>query len=415
MTCLRWEQNAAIPPCVAALLDSLRFSGGGGDWSRFSEAEWKAALYYFDRNQLTLLLRGIGGLPDHVQRRLNADFAANEERNRQVGQAFDEVAGALHGANIDFVVLKGFANWDRFWREPGARLQYDLDLFCPKMTAEARDRLIEQLGYVPIGRAEQFPTDHLPALVRKTGWQWREDFFDPKIPISVELHFRLWDEETEAFAAPGTAEFWSRRESRRLGNRPYFALDPVDGLGYNALHLLRHLLRGDVRAANIYELAYFLDQNADNEVFWKRWSNLHAPELRRLQSICFRLAATWFDCRLSSIAHAEVEALPGPIKRWFDHCAASPAEAFFRPNKDELWLHLCLLDSFAKKSAAFRRRLLPTRLPGPLDSVFIPDEQMTWGLRLRKRWQYARYVAARGLFHARALLPTVARMLMTRS
>jgi hypothetical protein len=412
---LHWEENAAIPPCVAALLGSLRFSGGRVDWSRFSEAEWKAALYYFDRNQLTLLLRAIDGLPKHVQRRLDSNFAANQERNRRLGRAFDEAAGVLQAANIDFLVLKGFVNWEQFWREPAARLQYDLDLFCPWTATPAQDTLIERLGYAPIGRAEQFPTDHLPALVRKTGWQWRGDFFDPEIPISVELHFRLWDESTEAFPAPGTAEFWSRRERRRLGNRAYFALDPVDALCYNALHLLRHLLRGDVRAANIYELAYFLHRNADDDVFWRRWSDLHAPELRRLQSICFRLAGAWFDCRLGSIARAEVEALPASVQRWFEHCAASPAEAFYRPNKDELWLHLCLLDSFAKKSAALRRRLLPTRLPGPLDSVFIPKEQMTWGLRLRKRWQYARYVARRGLFHARALLPTVARMLMTRS
>jgi hypothetical protein len=76
-----------------------------------------------------------------------------------------------------------------------------------------------------------------------------------------------------------------------------------------------------------------------------------------------------------------------------------------------LWLHLCLLDSFRKRSAILRRRLLPARLPGPLDSVFIPEERMTWRLRLRKRWQYARYVAGRGIFHVRALLPTLSRML----
>jgi hypothetical protein len=50
-------------------------------------------------------------------------------------------------------------------------------------------------------------------------------------------------------------------------------------------------------------------------------------------------------------------------------------------------------------------------MPGPLDSVYIPAERMTLPVRLRKKWQYARYVAGRGIFHLRALLPTLARML----
>jgi hypothetical protein len=424
-----WPENRAIPRGVAALLDSLCFSGRGegrnpsmasapgeephADAWQFggpqgstvmSESEWKEALYYFDRNQLTLLLR----LPGKAHA---ANLARNQERVRRMKEAFWDVSAALGAAGIEFAVLKGFANWERFTPDPALRMQYDLDLFCPHGTAEARDTLKRQLGYESIPGADEFPTDHLPALVRKTGWQWQGDFFDPEIPISVELHFRLWDEATEGFAAPGIEGFWSRRVEQKLDGRSYLALDPADALGYSALHLLRHLLRGEVRASNIYEVAYFLDQNAANDAFWTRWRELHGPPLRRLQALCFRLAAAWFDCRMNPIARAEIDALPARIERWFEQCAASPAEAFFRPNKDELWLHLCLLDSFQKKSAVLRRRLFPARLPGPLDSVFIPEERMTWRLRLRKRWQYARYVSGRGIFHLRALLPTLSRML----
>ena len=404
-----WTENRSIPRGVASLLESLCFSGRGVDGPPgtspvLSESEWKAALYYFDRNQLTLLLR----LPGRVH---TANLEKNQERVRRVKQAFREVSAALSAASIEFAVLKGFANWERFTPEPALRMQYDLDLFCPHGAAEARDTLTRQLGYESLQGAEEFSTDHLPALVRKTGWQWQGDFFDPEIPISVELHFRLWDEATEGFPAPGIEKFWTRRVERSLDGRPYFALDPADALGYSALHLLRHLLRGELRASNIYELAYFLDQNAANDAFWTRWRELHPPELRRLQALCFRLAAAWFDCLVSPIARVEIDALPARIERWFEHCATSPAESSFRPNKDELWLHLCLLDSFRKRSAILRRRLLPARLPGPLDSVFIPEERMTWRLRLRKRWQYARYVAGRGIFHVRALLPTLSRML----
>src|SRR5437763_566929 len=82
--------------------------------------------------------------------------------------------------------------------------------------------------------------------------------------------------------------FWSRRVEQKLDGRSYLALDPADALGYAALHLLRHVLRGEGRAANLYEVAYFLNQDAGDDDFWTRWRDLHGPELRRLQALCFR-------------------------------------------------------------------------------------------------------------------------------
>src|SRR5205814_7377937 len=103
-------------------------------------------------------------------------------------------------------------------------------------------------------------------------------------------------------------------------------------------------------------------------------------------AIGFRLAEDWFGCRLSPVARAEVDSLPQDVQRWFDQYAASPAESLIRPNKDELWLHLCLLDSLTKKAAVTRRRLLPSKLPG------APAQS---------RWQYCRFLASRLGFHAR--------------
>ena len=369
---LHWEQNPLIPRAAGFLLGALRFSSDRRQVPDFSESEWKSALYYCDRNQLTLLLRSRADWPADVQHRLDDNLTRNIARISRIKQTYWNVAEALDAARITSVVLKGFANWERYSPDPASRLQYDLDLYCPDEAIRARDAIL-RLGYESIPGSEEFPIDHLPALIRKSGWQWHGDFFDPEIPISIEVHFRLWDETTEGFAAPGVEDFWARRVSQTLDGRAFLALHPADSLGYAALHLLRHWLRGDMRAANVYELAYFLDTQAANEDFWTNWSNLHNPELRRLQALCFRLAADWFDCRMSPVARTEVDSLPSRIRRWFEDYAASPAAAFFRPNKDELALHLCLLDSFRKKSVVIRRRLLPTRLPGPLDSVLIPE------------------------------------------
>jgi hypothetical protein len=135
-----WAENRAIPRGVAALLESLCFYGRAQEWPVFSESEWKAALDYFDRNPLTLLLR----LPGSVH---TTNLARNQERVRRTKQAYWDVSAALGGANIEFAVLKGFANWERFTPDPALRMQYDLDLFCPHAAVEARDTLTRQLGY----------------------------------------------------------------------------------------------------------------------------------------------------------------------------------------------------------------------------------------------------------------------------
>src|SRR5262249_31093792 len=109
---VRWEENRAIPRCVAALL-----AGHAPD--RATGAEWKAALHYFDRNQLTLMLPR-AGLPDSIQRRLQKNSADNRERVRRLKQAFLEIDEAI---KTPFLVLKGFANWDQFTTDPLSRVQ----------------------------------------------------------------------------------------------------------------------------------------------------------------------------------------------------------------------------------------------------------------------------------------------------
>jgi hypothetical protein len=170
-------------------------------------------------------------------------------------------------------------------------------------------------------------------------------------------------------------------------------LHPVDGLGYTALHVLRHLLRGNVTAGQVYELAGILDRHAGNDEFWALWRAWHSPQLQRLEAVAFDLAKAWFGCATP---------LPGPSERWFREFAWSPLAAQFRANKDELWLHLDLLESAADRWCVARRRLLPSRLPGPVDAVYLPE--MSWRRRWTKRLRYGAYVTGR-MWHHTSTLP----------
>jgi MFS family permease len=329
-----------------------------------------------------------------VRERIAVNLTENTERLARVRALQDQVSDWLTAAGIQYIFLKGTTQSPHFVSDPRLRPQYDLDLFCPPQDAPRAWDLLTERGYEPVEKPGDHPTDHLPALVRKTGWEWRGgSHFDPEIPLAIEVHLQFWDERTERLRATGVDEFWERRSGQ--------ALDTPDALAYAALHLLRHLLRGSARACNVYEIAWFLEHHAADEQLWNRWRELHAPELRRLEVIAFRLAREWFGCALGPVAEEEVSGLPARVEEWFEAFAFSPLESEFHPNKDELWLHLALLDSTPDKLAVIRRRLLP-QLPGPVDAVCIPERQLTLRRRMLKYARTARFLAGRAVFHTRA-------------
>ena len=366
-----------------------------------SDREWREALAFCDRSRLTLELRRLARdrMPEWVRERTDADAAKNLARLQTIQDLYRSLSGHLSEVAIDFVALKGLTQCPDFGSEPETRVQYDVDLYAPPhLVHSARDVLVAR-GFESIEGMDGFPTDHLPALIRKTGWQWRGDYFDPEIPLGVDLHFRFWNAEVERLAAPGVDEFWQRRTPRAMAGMTLPVLCAPDALGYAALHLLRHLLRGSAGPFHVLEMARFLHLHARDDAFWNWWRGLHAPELRRLQAVAFRLAVEWFGGCVPEAVAEEWEKLPPSTSAWFDEYALSPATVEFSPNKDELWLHLSLLASRRDRWAVARRRLVPERLPGPVDAVYVPDSEMNWRLRARKRFRYAVYCAGRVRHH----------------
>lgn len=358
--------------------------------------------------QLTLALglRHREHMPEAVQSRVDCDFAKNAQRWLRMKSVYEEIATALAAEGLECVVLKGFSHCPRFVRDPRHRWQGDLDLLLTEPQVRQAREVALGLGYEPLRRVERRPLDHLPTLIRRTGWRWRGDYFDPEMPVSLELHFRLWDQRTEDFGPSGLEHFWERRARAVVDELKFTALHPADAVANASLHLLRHLLRGDLRPSHVYELAWLLDNSVDDADLWRSWRELHGESLRRLEAISFALAERWFACRLPEAAREGVDRLPEDVKRWLEMYAASPLESRFHPNKDELWLHWSLLDSSGARMAVLRRRLLPERLPGPVEAVHVPEKQRTLRIRLEGRWQFFVYASSRALHHTRALPAT---------
>jgi hypothetical protein len=360
-------------------------------------------LAFSDKWQLTLSLRRVAGdlLPVWVRDRMDENAADNRERHARLEQLYRRLAGALSG--IECLALKGLTHCPDFGSRPEERTQCDVDLYVPGDSVyAARDALLE-LGYESMEEMEAFPTDHLPTLILKSGWEWRGNHFDPDIPLGIELHFQFWNDRLERLPVPDAGAFWKRRESRTIAGTTFSVLSPPDALAYASLHLLRHVLRGATRPFHVYEVARFLHLRAGDSDFWKRWRTLHSPELRRLEAVMFRLAQVWFGGASNAVVDDEIAALPSATRAWFEQFALSPAAALFHSNKDELWLHLSLLETRRDAWKVVRRRLLPERLPGPVDAIHIPDVELRWGRRALKRLRWAGYVGARLRHHAASI------------
>ena len=401
-----WRASPALPRGPAAALAALHLGEPQPDGlARLNDREWRDALDFCARSQITLALRrrARDTMPVWVREVTDQNLAHNLERLRRLHELYRFLSEQLAAEGIEFLALKGLTHSPQFGSEPQDRPQYDIDLYAPRETLfTARDALLAA-GFEPQAGMEAFPTDHLPALIRKTGWQWRGDVFDPEMPLAVELHFQFWNGETERLEAPGVEEFWRRRIGRRIAGVDLCVLRPPDALGYAALHVLRHTLQGSGRPFHVYEVACFLDSHAVDSAFWANWRALHSPPLRRLEAVAFRLASAWFGCDLAPAAIDEIEQLPAATQAWFDEFALSPACRLFASNKDELWLHLSLLASRRDAFLVARRRLFPVRLPPPVDAIHIPQSEMRWRRRVLKGLRWSAYSASRLIHHAAAL------------
>ncbi len=347
------------------MLAALHLSAGAPKLlASLSDGEWRQALDYCDRGRLTFALfeAAAGALPAWVGERIEADAARNALRMARVEGLYRSIHGWLGDQGIEFAALKGITHTTLI-AQPPPRVQYDIDIYVPRPAAlRAQGALIEH-GWKPAKGMESYPTDHLPVLVPETNWRWRGDYFDPELPIPIEIHFQFWNERLERLAGPGTEQFWVRRTVRRVAGVDLHALNPVDALGYAALHLLRHLLRGSVQPFHVYEIARMLDGLADEPAFWDQWLDWHDPQLRRLEAVVFRLAEEWFGCALPAAAREETDRLPAATSAWFDDHALSPAIAPFHANKDEIWLHFSLLDRRCDRWRVAWRRLFPALRP----------------------------------------------------
>ncbi len=354
--------KADAPPHILAGLQVLQFQTASSDLvTSLVDNERIQFLEWCDARQLTLLLPHVCGsqLPAWLNREVMQKTARYESRFKRMKQELFEIVEAFDAAKLEFVMLKGLSHAPAFTSDARLRAQGDIDLWLLGSSVYEAQDVLSKLGYIPLLNSK---SRHLAPMGRPSNWTWRGDPYDPKMPISVELHYELWSEQSEYIAVPQLQQFWDRKQLRNFDGRQINVLRDEDLLAFAALHLLLHLLHGELPLQRAWELGRFLDTHADDELFWTSWRNLHPLALRQVETIIFSLVTEWFNCRRNQGFDADAQ-LPEPVKSWLEQFSRAPLINEWKPNKSDVWLHLALVGDIKDKARVLLRRLIPVALP----------------------------------------------------
>ena len=366
---------------------------------RLEAPSWQELLDWCDARQLTFLLPSICGnaLPSAVRHRISECRTKYMQRFARLKQELAEVADAFNDAGLNFVLLKGLTHSPIFTPDPVMRAQGDIDLWLRGESVYRAQDVLTRIGYVPLADSK---CRHLPPMARRSHWKWRGDRFDPEMPIAVELHYELWSEKTEYIALPGFDSFWDRKQSRTFDGREIDVLRDEDLVGFAALHLLLHVIHGELPMQRAWEIANFLHRSAHDSGFWNSWRQLHPAVLRQAEVLIFCLMRMWFGCDSAPIVQQETAELPSRVHFWLNQFSLSPLKGQFRANKDDLWLHLALVNSRSHRIRVLGRRLAPISIPGFADRAGKTP-------RLSQIFRQRGLLLSRAAHHAATLLPTV--------
>jgi hypothetical protein len=356
------------------------------------------------------------GFPSWVIERLTTNLADNALRFERVKATYREAADALGQAGVEHIVIKGFSQSPDYVADPRLRRQSDIDIFCPPDSINVASGALRAIGYKPSDAKISYAmADHEATLVRRGDWHWKNNIFDPEMPLGIELHFCLWNERVSHIRVPDTGLFWERRTMREVDGLSFSCLSSVDHLAYLTLHILRNLFLGDWIVHHVRELAFFLHSRADDESFWQTWSQTHSPSLRSIEAIVFYYARAWFDCRLHPMAAHEIDILSSARRSWLQCFAGSALELMFTQNKDFLWLQLSLLSSRREKLRILRRTLIPAHILS-IDSPYIRmHNKRLLPAGKGPLWrQYISYLISRCAAHCRVNMATLSRGLRWR-
>ncbi|MFN8006568.1 MAG: nucleotidyltransferase family protein [Terriglobia bacterium] len=379
-----------------------------------SEIQWEKALHEMDSGGMVfhflskMTVRGdLKLLPPRIQERLFRNLRDQSQRQTVICKEFLELNRLLKQEGVRYLCLKGLTSYPEFIEDPLYRVQYDFDFFVYEDDLRKAGTQFRALGFEPLASKPNAHTHHLPTMIKRNGWEWRGNHYDPGIPCSVELHFRIWDGEFESISASQSPDRWQTPTSSEIHGVPVPVLGKSEAFLFAIQHAMRHLLGNDLRLSHLYELAFFLNRNAERSAFWKELLGRvkDFPEGSRNMAIILQLARHCFQPHCSP--HLE-ELFAGHLtqtsKLWIQRFGRREALSSFRKSKSGLLLQMdCQGKSISGWSIAWKR-LFPHRLPLISFGTQVPENEKTPWQKYRERLSLLRHLWIRSLFHLGSLL-----------
>jgi hypothetical protein len=387
--------------------------GGLAEVIQSDDATWKRGLAFTDTAGLTLHLlaklkqrNDFTKLPSPVQQRLVKSLEDNSARMRAILREWTEFNRLLQAQNICYLSIKGLVLYPDFVDRIEHRVQYDHDFLVKPEDLQRAYQSFLRLGYSPLPTPDRLAVDHLPTLIKQTGWQWKGNLFDPEIPRGIELHFQLWGAKHDLISIYPLDTVWQNATFRRFGPLSVPTLSRVHLLLYCTLHSFRHLLRNDLRLSHLYEIAFFLQQSHSEEPFWKGFLGFIAgcPKSLRAVATMFQLACQLFSVPPAPIVRQFIdEYLSAAAELWIRTYGKAEAIYCYRRSKHAIFLHLDMMDSFSSQLVVIRRKMIPEHLPLPSFGVQTPNHRQDTKFRLAKRLRYVGRIFQRAGFHCLSL------------
>jgi len=377
------------------------------------EEQWRKGLAFADTAGLTLFLRAnlrqredSQKLTGPVQQGLEQRFQDNLLRTQAISREFIEFNRLLQARNIRYLNLKGQLLYPDFVDQCENRLQFDHDFLIHAEDLERAHDLFLNLGYSPLPSSPKLAVSHLPTLVKRTGWKWQGNLFDPDIPRAVELHFELWDSKFDKIPIRTLESAWRNSQSISfLHSLSVPVLSREHTLLYSVLHCFRHLLRNDLRLSHLFEIGYFLHNHRGSN-FWQGFleSTRSCPKGCGAAATVFELACRIFRVQPAAIVTQFVsEHLSPAASVWIESYGLKESIHCYRRSKSSVFLHLDFVDGLVQKGAVVSRKLIPRHLPVSSFGVQTPIEKQDRCFRAFKLLHDSVERVQRFFFHSMTL------------
>ena len=174
----------------------------------------------------------------------------------------------LQARGSRFTFMKGFTLSPDFCPSIYLRHQADIDVhISPFSVACARHALI-QSGYV---LELEHPSGELRFVssLHESRKQGHRIYGVPRFS-RVEFHQKMWEERQFISLQPPEQVVWDRKKRSLMGIQ-YPGFSKASMLVLQLLHAFRHLLSSWIRQSWLYEISYFLNNNREDDDFWKEF------------------------------------------------------------------------------------------------------------------------------------------------